>query len=191
VHLPYSEERGQLLADLGFQVPLLIRDPKDITFSHFHHVTHRSRRHRLHAYYASLPDDQTRLMTSITGIVKMQNDAAIGLPDVGTRFRAYLSWAQHRACVVRFESLVGPHRGGTREAQYEEIRRLTEYVGAEQNEETIEHTALNVYDPRSSTFRKVSTGDWQNHLTREHREAFKRVAGQLVVDPEYEQDHDR
>lgn len=188
VHLTYSEARGLLLSELGFQVPLIIRDPRDIAVSHFHYVTHGSRRHRLRAYYASLPDDQARLMTSITGIVKTQTDPALGLPDVGARFRAYLAWAQHGACVVRFENLVGPHGGGTREAQHEAIRRLAEYLGVMHDEETIERIALKVYDPRSSTFRKGSTGDWKHHLSPEHKEAFKRVAGQLLVELGYEQD---
>lgn len=190
MHLTFSDERAQLLSDVGFKMVLIIRDPRDIVVSHFHYVSYRSRRHRLHAYYTSLPDDQTRLMVSITGILEPQNDPIVRLPDIDSRSRAFLTWKDHGACVVKFENLVGPHGGGTSEAQEKEICTLAEYLGVDYSEETIKHIARNVYDPQSATFRKGSTGDWKNHLTREHKEAFKQIAGQLIVDLGYEQDQE-
>ena len=190
VHLTYSDERAQLLANLGFRMALIIRDPRDIVVSHFHYVTYGSRRHRLHAYYASLSDDQTRLMVSIKGVLEPQDDPAVRLLDIDRRCRAFLTWIDHGACVVRFENLVGPHGGGSHEAQRKEIHRLAEHARVELDEQAIERIASRVYHPTSSTFRKGHTGDWKNHLTPEHKTAFKRVAGQLLIDLGYERDQE-
>lgn len=189
-HLTYSDERAQLLADLGFKMALITRDPRDIVVSHFHYVTYGSRRHRLHAYYNSLPDDHTRLMVSITGVLEPRHDTAVRLLDIDRRCRAFLTWADHGTCVVRFEDLVGLHGGGSYEAQHREIERLAEHVGVELDESAIGRIASRVYDPKSSTFRKGSTGDWKNHMTPEHRAAFKRIAGRLLVDLGYERDQE-
>ncbi len=188
VHLTYTDERGRLLTDLGFKMALIIRDPRDIVVSHFHYVTYRSRRHRLHAYYTSLQDDHTRLMVSITGVLEPQNDPKIRLPDIDRRCRGFLAWEDHGACVVKFGNLVGPHGGGSSEAQRKEIKRLAEHVGLHLDEMDIERIASRVYDQKSSTFRKGKTGDWKNHLTPEHKAAFKRVAGKLLIDLGYERD---
>ena len=188
VHLTYSDERARLLTGLGFKMALIIRDPRDIVVSHFHYVTYGSRRHRLHAYYTSLPDDQTRLMVSITGVLEPQSDPKVRLLDIDRRCRGFLKWEDHGACVVKFESLVGPHGGGTYGAQRVDIERLAEHVGVQLDEMDIESIASRVYDRKSSTFRKGKTGDWKNHLTPEHKEAFKRVAGDLLIDLGYERD---
>ena len=189
-HLTYSDERAQLLADMEFKSALIIRDPRDIVVSHFHYVTYGSRRHRLHAYYNSLPDDQTRLMVSITGVLEPQDDPVARLRDIDKRCRAFLTWEDHGACVVRFENLVGPHGGGSYEAQRKEIHKLAEHAGVELDEQAVEHIASRVYHPTSSTFRKGSAGDWKNHMTPEHKAAFKRIAGELLVDLGYERDQE-
>lgn len=190
VHLTYSDERAQLLTYLGFKMALIIRDPRDIVVSHFHYVTYGSRRHRLHAHYTSLPDDQTRLMVSITGVPEPQPNPKIRLLDIDRRCRGFLAWEDHGACVVKFESLVGPHGGGSYEVQRLEIERLVEHIGVQLDGVDIERIASRVYDPSSSTFRKGSVGDWKNQFTPEHKAAFKRIAGQLLIDLGYEQDQD-
>ena len=188
MHLTYSDERARLLTHLGFKMALIIRDPRDVVVSHFHYVTYGSRRHRLHGYYTSLPDDRTRLMVSITGVLEPQNDPKIRLLDIDSRFRGFLAWEDHGACVVKFGSLVGPRGGGSYEAQRVEIERLAEHVGVQLDEMDMDRITSMVYNPKSSTFRKGKTGDWRNHLTPEHRAAFKRVAGQLLIDLGYERD---
>jgi hypothetical protein len=91
---------------------------------------------------------------------------------------------------VQFEKLVGPLGGGTRQAQYGEIRRIAAHLSIALDTDEVEDIAENVYYHRSSTFRKGIVGDWKNHMTPEHKAAFKEVAGQLLVDLGYEADED-
>ena len=38
------------------------------------------------------------------------------------------------------------------------------------------------------SFRKGSIGSWKQYFTQEHKQAFKEVAGQLLIDLGYEKD---
>jgi hypothetical protein len=169
---------------------LIIRDPRDIIISHYHYVTRQARIHQLRAYYNALPDDSARLMTSIQGIPECQWTGRVRLRDINHRFHAFSEWADHGACVVKFEKLVGPMGGGTREAQHEEIRKIGTHLGMQLDAPTVEHIATNAFYRKSSTFRKGAIGDWANHMTPEHKAAFKEVAGQLLIDLGYEVDVD-
>ena len=188
LHLAFTPEREQLLAGLGFTMVLIARDPRDIAISHFHYVARQARMHRLRAYYSSLPDDSARLMTSIQGISESEWQGRVRLGDINRRCRVYLDWVDHGACVVQFEKLVGPLGGGTRQAQHGEIRKIATHLGMALDTATVEHIAANVYYRKSSTFRKGKVGDWINHMTPEHKAAFKEVAGQLLIDLGYEAD---
>lgn len=190
LHLAFTPERKQLLTDLGFTMVLIARDPRDIAVSHFHYVSRQARMHRLRAYYNSLPDDSARLMTSIRGIPESKWQGHMRLGDISRRCLVYLDWADHGACVVQFEKLIGPLGGGTRQAQHGEIRKIAAHLDMALDSSTVEYVAANVYYHKSSTFRKGIVGDWMNHMTPEHKAAFKEVAGQLLIDLGYETDED-
>ena len=189
-HVFYTEQRDQILSDLGFRIVLIIRDPRDIVVSHYHYVTYGSRRHQLRDYYRTLPDDQARLMMSITGIQRPQSDPTIRLRDINSRYRSFLSWENHGACVVRFENMVGPRGGGSYETQRQEVHKIARHLGIRLEEKDVQHIASNLFHRTSTTFRKGMIGDWKKHLTPEHRAAFKSIAGQLLVELGYEPDQD-
>lgn len=190
VHLAFSPERARLLADLGYNSALIIRDPRDVVVSHFHYVTYKSRHHRLHPYYQDLADDSTRLLASIQGIEAPAGSPGMSLDDIGTRYRAYLEWADHNCYITRFEDLVGPQGGGSLETQRQEILALAEHLGISLTGEDIERITNQIFDRTTSTFRKGEIGDWKNHLAPQHKAAFKQVAGQILVDLGYEGDMD-
>lgn len=190
LHLAFTPRREELLADLNFRMVLIIRDPRDIVVSHYHYVTRQARMHQLRAYYNALPNDSVRLMTSIQGIPESEWQGRIRLGDIDTRCRVFLEWADHGACVVKFEQLVGPLGGGTLEAQHKEIQKIAIHLGVQLDASTLEHIAGNIFYRKSSTFRKGAIGDWVNHMGIEHKAAFKEIAGQLLIDMGYEADRD-
>ena len=190
LHLVFTPAREQLLADLEFKMILIIRDPRDIAVSHYHYVTRQARMHQLRAYYNSLPDDSARLMTSIQGIPESEWQGKTRLGDIDRRCRIFLEWAEHGACVVQFERLIGPSGGGTRQAQHSEIRRMAAHLDMELDTATVDSIAASIYYRKSSTFRKGIVGDWMNHMTPEHKAAFKQAAGQLLLDLGYETHYD-
>ena len=69
-----------------------------------------------------------------------------------------------------------------------EIRRVADHLGVSLDDARIAEIAEHLYHRRSRTFRRGLIGDWQRYFTPEHREAFKAVAGQLLIDLGYETD---
>ncbi len=87
----------------------------------------------------------------------------------------------------------------------EEARQLFEFLGAESDEETVRRCAESASfetlaggrkqgqeeEPLARTkYRKGIAGDWQNFFTDRERDIFKEVAGDLLIELGYEEDHD-
>lgn len=185
-HLPFSPGLARGVDDLGIRPLLMIRDPRDVVVSHVYWVTYRYREGRFHPYFRSLPNDEARLMASIRGTPPLPD--GFRLEDIGARFRSYLKWAEHGAHVVRFEHLVGPEGGGTREAQVAEIQALAAHIGLSLSPDQAVRVAERLFSRGSPTFRRGRIGNWREHFTPEHKRAFKEVAGDLLIELGYEKD---
>jgi hypothetical protein len=85
--------------------------------------------------------------------------------------------------------LVGPRGGGTRDAQIEELENIARHVGIWHGPHEIEQLSERAFGG-TRTFRKGTIGSWQNHFSAEHKRVFKELAGNLLIDLGYEQDHD-
>jgi hypothetical protein len=189
-HLPFTGERAAILADLATATTLILRDPRDVAISHMYYVTYGAEHHRLHGYFASLPDDSTRLRASILGVDPALVEGDWGLEDLGTRLRSYMDWGEHGCCIVRFENLVGPQGGGSRESQLDEVAKLAAHVGLDLSKEDVANIAESIFYRRSWTFRRGAIGDWRKHFASQHRAALKEVAGEILIDLGYETDLD-
>ena len=185
-HLPYTPEVAHLLQEHHVSSLLMVRDPRDVVVSHIYWVTYVYTRGRFHPYFRSLPDDDARLMASIRGTPPLPD--GFRLEDIGTRFRNYLQWTEHGSYLVRFEDLIGPGGGGNRERQIETIRKIGQHVGLDLSVNDAERIADRLFDPRSPTFRKGRIGDWRAHFREEHKEVFKELAGDVLVQLGYEKD---
>jgi hypothetical protein len=189
-HLPYSAEMSGLLAELRIRSVLIVRDPRDVVVSHANHVP-RSPHHFLYEHYTSLsPADQ--ILASIEGVELAENGGPRML-NICERYRSVLGWMREpNNCTTQFEKLVGPQAGGSQADQMEELEKITRHLGIRYDPGELTGIAQNVYGG-TSTFRKGlkgQIGDWRRHLTAEHCSAFKRVAGQLLIELGYERDLD-
>ena len=90
---------------------------------------------------------------------------------------------------IRFEDLIGPNGGGDWETQLETIQKIADHLGITVTEEKIERVARNLFGG-TGTFRKGQIGAWKKHFKEHHKQAFKAIAGQLLVDLGYETDFD-
>jgi hypothetical protein len=212
-HLPYQKAYAQLFEELCYKTLLIIRDPRDVAVSFSYYVTNTTD-HYLNTYYRNLSSDDERLMVSIVGIrEKLVPGAETGLrtcnlisPDflsletgenselflqalsgINDLYKAFLKWsAETTNCTVRFESLIGPTGGGSRETQVREIGRIAKHLGVRLSTEDVECIAEGTFDPKSPTFRQGIVGDWKNHFSPEHKKVFKDMAGRLLIDLGYE-----
>ena len=183
-HFHYSDELAGLLSGMGMKTILILRDPRDVTVSHAHHIF-RAPRHRLHKHFQSLPE-AARLMTCIRGCVA---DGHL-LRNVDERFRAVLPWlSQPFNYTTFFEKLVGARGGGSQQAQVKELTNLARHLRMACTRRDIERIPDELFG-NTATFRQGSIGSWRNSFGEEHKRAFKEVAGQLLIDLGYEKNLD-
>jgi hypothetical protein len=95
--------------------------------------------------------------------------------------------------LVKYEDLAGP-------GSQEEFRRIFDFCGIEIPEDDL-NALLDRYsferlsgrragnEDQHSHYRKGKAGDWKNHFSEEHKAAFKRVTGDLLVRLGYEKDN--
>ncbi len=187
-HLPFTPDAAERLRAHDIKMVLIVRDPRDVVVSHVYWVTYRYTRGRFHPFFRSLPDDHARLMASIRGTPPLPTGDR--LPDIGTRFRAFLAWAEWGAHLVRFEDLIGAAGGGSDAAQVRAILDMARYLGLSLTPQDAAALARRLYNPHSPTFRRGRVGDWKRHFTEEHKAALKEVAGDLLIALGYEHDTD-
>ena len=161
----------------------IFRDPRDVVVSHVFYVTDMEARHVHHDYYQSLPDLAARLNASILG----RPEANVEFPDIAARFAPYLGWLEHHEVLsLHFEDLIDDRASA--------LTRILDHFLARVPLQTPRQLILDslesAIDPtRSPTFRSGKTGEWRKHFTEEHRKAFKKVAGDLLIKLGYERDH--
>jgi hypothetical protein len=188
-HFTYQDILSEMFDNLGFKVIMMLRDPRDVVVSHAKYVA-RLERHILHSRYIDeLKDDNERLMASIRGL-SIENDKP-GLIDIGTRMRRYQPWMNRSETqVCHFEALIGAKGGGSREQQISEVDAILHFIDRPQEDKVVSELADRVWAPNSATFRKGQIGDWRNHFSEEHKEAFKKVAGMELISFGYESNLD-
>ena len=186
-HFPAAPGLPERLRDRGFRSTLMVRDPRDIVVSHTFYVT-RLQRHFLHRRYnEALRDDAARFLASIRGFPA--DEFGAGQESIGRRMEKYLGWIDDPNCrVCRFEDLVGERGGGSAERQRAEIQALAEHVDRPLPEARVGRLVERAWSNRAATFRKGVIGDWRNHFDEAHVQAFKEVAGDVLVRLGYEND---
>jgi hypothetical protein len=162
----------------------IFRDPRDVVVSHVFYVTDMEAHHVHHNYYASLPNFDSRLKTSILGLP----DSTVEFPDITGRFAPYLDWLDHpEVMTVHFEDLIQDRTAALNRIIDHFLRRIPLH---ESQQVILESLESSINPKKSPTFRSGKTGEWKKHFTSEHKKIFKDVAGDLLVKLGYEKNYD-
>jgi len=187
----------------------IVRDPRDVVISHAFFLADKAVDHVHHAYYKELTSLEDRIHASIIGRPdwvdtehrgdtnhRGDKEHCLGkgapegdFPDIGARFQPYLDWlTQPGVMALRFEDFIlSRPEALSRLLDYAEQRGFQSRVAREQAIGILSQAI----DPKSSfTFRGGRVGDWQQHFTSEHKDLFKRCAGDLLFRLGYEKDDD-
>ncbi|QFQ99393.1 hypothetical protein F9278_28200 [Streptomyces phaeolivaceus] len=88
-----------------------------------------------------------------------------------------------KVCKVRYEDLVGPRGGGTREKQIETVGRVLAHYGSDRDPEAV---ADKIYNPNSWSFHQGRSGGWRERFTERNLAKFNEVFGDLLEQYGYE-----
>jgi hypothetical protein len=181
-HLFAAPETVARVASRAFVPFFIFRDPRDVVVSHVFYVSEMEDRHVHHDYYASLPDMDSRLRTSILG----RPDLEIEFPHIAARFSPYLGWLNHpEVLAIHFEDLIHDRTAALGRLAGHFLRRVPLKITSG----TIVGILESSIDPdRSPTFRSRRTGEWKQHFSAEHKRLFKSVADDLLIRLGYETD---
>lgn len=186
-HLPYTKKMDSLLAKHGYKGIVVTRDPRDVAVSHVPFIL-KTEHHYLHQHYHGLNNNSARLMSSIRGFSDEQR--MLRLEPISTRVTTMLRWRESpRFLAIRFEDLIGPHGGGKTDVQYEVIKMILDHLNLQPPKQGIEGVAREMIGG-SYTFRKGVIGGWRDSFMQEHKDAFKEIAGDLLIELGYEKDFD-
>ncbi len=187
-HFPAVPELGDTLQRLGYKTIFMIRDPRDVVISNAFYIT-RLKRHFLNERFNDMATLDERIMACITGLPATGNTP--GLISIGQRITNYVGWKDDPgAHLCRFEDLVGANGGGSDETQRQEIESIAAHINRTLTLSDVHRIARKTWSQDSSTFRKGVVGDWKNHFNDAHKEAFKRVSGQEIIDLGFERSFD-
>ena len=158
-HLYYSAEVSSALERINALHLFIYRDPRDVIVSEAYYLSEMNRWHRMHKYFAKLPDARARLDLALDGI-----DGHY--PECNARLLPYAGWLNDpRTIAIRYEDITGENQN----AMLENI--VTGFV--ERNGKVVDPVALIhmlklAIDPKKShTFREGGSGKWRVGLSDE------------------------
>lgn len=91
-------------------------------------------------------------------------------------------------CVIRFENLVGEEGGGSKDLQLKEINRIAKHLDVHLSPEEILSCTEDVFG-NSCNFRSGQIGEWKIHFKKEHKQIFKDLYGDVLIQTGYEKDY--
>ena len=166
--------------------PLFIyRDPRDQLISSIFYAVDIHKQHAQHEFYASISMDE-RVKTAICG---RDVPGLEFLPSIRVQYDRILGWLSNPGILpFHFEDLINDPR-----PQLERLLDFleTKHLPIQVDRETAIQTILEAIQPeKSPTFRKGKTGGWRNHFSDEHKQIFKDITGDLLIELGYETDND-
>jgi hypothetical protein len=185
-HLFYDARFAEQLEWLNFVHYFIYRDPRDVIVSGCHYLREMNPWHRLGKHFRACGTMEDAILLSIRGL--SPSESSDWLPNVGQRFALYEGWLQSpEVCAFRFEDLRGAK-------QAEELERLVRHFASRCAEppavsESVDRVAASIKPEKSHTFRKGRGGGWVAEFTPACKDAFKQVAGELLIRLGYEHDN--
>jgi len=181
LHTKYTPYNFQTIKNKIGKWIVLFRDPRDMCISRYYHMLNL-KSHRHYGLYHSLGLEKS--LFHCINIVKNE----------------YIDWIQnwHLAYLRNKDKIL--------ELRYEDLNKnfknsmnkVLNFLEIPHNEtfiEKLQSTQLkkpvNVKESiaKGDTKRKGIVGDWKNHFTEEHKDYFKEIAGDLLIELGYEKDY--
>jgi sulfotransferase 6B1 len=186
-HLFHSPRTAQALRERNIVHYFIYRDLRDVVVSEAHYYRSINRWHRLHAAFRDAPSLSDAIMLAIEGVP--DPSGRIYYPDIGARFRCYEPWIGSPAVfAVKFEDLTSDSSAAQIKAM---MKHYLAFADQSADAEELTRKALcHVAPEKSHTFRQGRKGGWRESFNEAHRDAFKRLAGSILIERGYESNNE-
>lgn len=155
-HLPYSDQLLSIFTKTGIRVIQIIRDPRDVLVSWVKYVD-KEGWHYAHPMLAGRSHEE-----QVRFILYGGQAPTVYVEGFRSVLRNVDGWLEcPNVLVVRYEDLVGPEGGGSRDVQKSEIFKIMEFLGLSVNDTNPLADAL--YGG-THTFRSGQIGGWRDSL---------------------------
>jgi sulfotransferase 6B1 len=173
IHYNFSKKGLRLCKDYNIRLFFIYRDPRD----------------QIIAWVMSENTNDLRSINErIADVMDSTKEYFWGYYGINDVYTNITPWATSPGvCAVKFEDLVGPAGGGSIEKQYAAIDRVAQHLAMPLSNTVITLIANELFG-KSTTFREGKIGAWKEYFTPEHKDLFKKHAGQILIDLGYEKD---
>jgi len=164
----------------------IYRDLRDVVLSEMFYLKSINKLHALHLVFKNLENDNQRIKFAIMGNDYIQTKYPY--PNISERFAWYKAWISDPFCYdLKFEDLINT------ETQHEEVLKIITHlkfrgVKIDSINKYVSMSLDNLQPKNSHTYRKGGRGNWKSHFTKEHCNIFKKYAGDLLIELDYEKD---
>lgn len=183
-HAPYSEEMERVLDDRNSIVFFLIRDPRDWVISVIKHPPISGV-----DIFGGPMGDKEFLSLDMNQKIHFVIEGTPRYYSADEVFDKFLPWMDSpNCCTLRFEALLGP-RGNTftEKEQLVELRKIAKALHLNVSDEQL-LAAFEASYGKGVIFSKGKAGTWKDHFTEEHKELFKNMLGDTLIELGYEKD---
>lgn len=184
-HAPFSPEMETVLKERNSVVFFLIRDPRDWVISVIKHPPISGV-----DIYGNPIGDKSFLSLDMDQKIHYVIQGTPWYYSAPEVFEKFLPWMQSPiCCTLRFEALLGP-RGGLYSAkeQMDELKKIANALKLDVSDEMLLE-AFEASFGKGVVFSKGKAGSWKEHFNEEHKNHFKEVFGDLLIELGYEKDH--
>ena len=185
-HVHALPEILAFLEQASFAFYFILRDPRDVVVSHVHYVTDMETNHIHHHYYKNeLSSFDERLSASIQGRPELEID----FPNIRQRFEPFMGWLeQPNVLTLHYEDFLLERKSTL--AQVLDFAIQRGFPLQVEREIALERLDSSIDPQRSPTFRSGKSGGWKAQFTEQHKQLFKAISGDLLIDLGYEKTHD-
>lgn len=178
-HMRYSDNFNSVITNRNYKVFFIYRDPRAQAVSWARwQISHNKNR--------GLDIDQA--LMSIIQDKRMYEGDWKNINGIRDLYEAYLPWRVNpKIFAIRFEDLVGPCGGGDFEKQFKTVEDIAKYLELDLTKESLNDICLELFGG-TVTFNDGQIDGWKKYFKKDHVDAFKKNAGQLLIDLGYEVD---
>ncbi|MBD3407679.1 MAG: hypothetical protein GF411_16295 [Candidatus Lokiarchaeota archaeon] len=158
-HLGYSDVILNKALSLKYKLVLTIRNPLAVLRSRFHYIMKQKERNPAYKILKKVDEE-----TAFDILIEGYSGEECSFPSLQACYNAIQPWLREEVHIVKFESIIGPKGGGSKQIQQEVIQSLVKYLNIDISKEKLSRIVSNLYGG-TRTFDKGKIDSWRDELT--------------------------